>query len=94
MEWWIVAVAAGVVGAAAAWASHKGWIYLGTKRPPGGGSAALGPLIEVFQPSYSHYQEEKERHHVVVDQNAPPAPDEVDLPRVVAAQDDEGPRER
>ncbi|MBO3089318.1 hypothetical protein [Cellulomonas dongxiuzhuiae] len=89
MEWWIVAVVAGVIGAVAAWASHKGWIHLGTKRPPGGGASGLGQLVEVFQPSYSYYQEEKERHHVVVDQSAPPTPDEVDVTRIVEAQDDE-----
>lgn len=45
----------------AVWAEGKGWIYWRHSDTRSAGAVVMGPLVELFQPSYSHVMEEERR---------------------------------
>ena len=53
----------------ALWAEARGWIYWRRRKTHGGAGAVLGPVIDVFQPTYS-YTVEDQRSRDIAGHNA------------------------
>ncbi len=70
MIFWIVGIAVAVI-AGTTYASRRGWIYSGFRKPKSSGSGALGELIDAFHPSHSHVAEELSRERPVFEESAP-----------------------
>ncbi|KKM45755.1 hypothetical protein VT73_06315 [Rathayibacter toxicus] len=70
MIFWIVCGAAMVI--LGGYASHRGWITLGFRKPrSSGGSGVFGELIEAFHPGHSYVAEEINRDRIVVEGSVP-----------------------
>jgi|GEM_PF-3563476 len=69
MMFWIVGIAVAVI-AGAMYASRRGWIYLGFRKPKSSGSGVLGELIDAFHPSHSYVAEEMNRERPVFEESA------------------------
>ena len=70
MIFWIVGGAVAVI-AGAAYASRRGWIYLGFRKRQSSVSGVFGELIDAFHPSHSYVAEEMRREHLVFEESAP-----------------------
>lgn len=72
------------------WAEVHGWIYWRKRRGSSAGAAAIGELVQVFQPSQQFAREEKSRLEAGVEQGRAEGDIDLELGRVRVELGEEG----